>query len=74
MSKIIIDNRSRLSDISAIRVVEKVIEKGKISQTAGVRHYCHHVEFVQPDFGFVQVECIPNRKSVRFVVHRGLSQ
>ena len=41
MSKIIIHIRDNISEERAIHYVQDVIKAGKISETAGRKHYCH---------------------------------
>ena len=66
MSKIIIDNQADTSDRIAINLVLAVMSNGKISETAGVKHYCHHCQFED-----IHIACTPNKKSVRFVLYDG---
>lgn len=72
MSKLIIDNRTRtLFDHECFHYINKVIRKGKISNTRGVDHYCHVVTFDTLDHGEVTVYFKLNKASSTFVVMQG---
>lgn len=43
--RIIIENRAGVDDITALEMVIAVMRHGKISETAGVKHYCHATRF-----------------------------
>lgn len=43
--KLIIDNHTELSDKEALGLVLRVIKDGKVSQTRGIKHYCHGTVF-----------------------------
>jgi hypothetical protein len=66
MSKIIIDNRSDLTDIEAIKLVQTVIIKGRISNNG--KQYCYLVTYLKPDGDKYQISTDLNKKSDRFVI------
>jgi hypothetical protein len=45
MGKIIIHNNSDLDDHKAVAKVLSVINDGLVSQTNGIKHYCHLTRF-----------------------------
>lgn len=63
MSKIIIDNRTELSDYEALSYVNKVIEMGKVSNDG--KQYAYAVLFET-----FSIACFLNKKSIRFVIHK----
>ena len=68
MGKIIIHNTSSLTDKEAINKIYSVMALGKISETSGIKHYCHVVTFSND----VKVYCL-NRKEDNntFYVYEG---
>ena len=54
MSKIIIHNNSDLPDSIAIAKVLSVVNGGLVSETNGIKHYCHLTHFNSG----VLIECI----------------
>jgi len=66
MNKLIIDNQSDLSDTDALRYVLRVVDEGRISETAGRAQYC----FVTAWKDGVVVYAMLNKKSDRFIVRR----
>lgn len=62
MSRIIIDNRSSLSDVDATLAVAKVIEQGRISNDN--KQYCYLTTFTN---GLVVATDL-NKKSDKFIV------
>jgi len=65
MNKFIIDNRTDLSDMDAIRAVQKVIAMGRISNNG--KQYCH-VSVVRLNNKEYNVYSLLNKKSDRFVI------
>ena len=63
MSKIIIDNRTQISDQEALQLVERVVQKGMISESAGIPKYCHGVTFYTDSDGVIDVGCRDRRKN-----------
>ena len=63
MSKIIIHNQLEGddTDLFALTLVRKVVEMGKESETAGVKHYCHATLY-QTNRGEVAVTCRANKR------------
>ena len=75
MSKLIIDNCSTVSDECALVLVGRVIAGGKVSVTAGKKHYCHHSTFTVEEDGMkrmVGVHSHPNYKSSKFTIYNEL--
>ena len=71
MSKIIIHNQLEGddTDLFALTLVRKVVEMGKESETAGVKHYCHATLY-QTNKGDVAVTCRANKRgTVTFHVY-----
>ena len=64
MSKIIVENRSSLSDSQCLVVVGEVIEKGRISNNG--KQYCYATRFTGPTSCVVVTDL--NKCSDRFVV------
>lgn len=62
-SKIIIENRTSLSDAEALRRVEQVVREGRISNNG--KSYCYCSRFGDDVF----VSAFTNKNSDRFVVH-----
>jgi len=65
MNKIIIDNRSDLSDINALSVVCSVVREGRISNNN--RQYCYYctTKFDNKKYG---ISTYLNKKSDRFII------
>jgi len=61
MGKIIVDNRSSLSDMIALRRVAQVVADGRISNNG--RDYCYFTNFDD-----CEIDSFRNAKSDRFVV------
>lgn len=64
MNKLIIKIDCEQSHESALAHVLGVIEGGLVSETNGVKHYCHYTVFRDG----IGVYCYPNGKSFAFVV------
>lgn len=60
--RIIIENRTPISDVNALRYVSRVIEDGRISD--GGKQYCYHTIFGDG----IAVSTDRNKMSDRFVV------
>ena len=70
MGKIIIENRSSVSDNVAISLVQRVITKGRVSNDG--KQYCYATVFRNPEQdGEIAVYTDLNKKSDRFVVSNG---
>jgi hypothetical protein len=67
LSKIIIENRSKMSDEEAMLRVMEVVKIGRISGTGDKKQYCYHTRFAC-GFGFCAVSAFKNKASDRFVV------
>ena len=65
MNKLIIDNRTELTDLEAITLVGKVIEKGRISNDGN--QYCCGTEITIEDKEYM-IWTYLNKKSDRFVI------
>ncbi len=65
MGKIIIDNRTELSDIEAVTLVGKVIEQGRISNRG--RQYCY-LTVVEIENKKYAIYTDLNKKSDRFLI------
>ena len=73
MSKLIIDNRTEtLSNHECFHYISNVCGKGKISETRGVKHYCHIVSFDTFDDGEVTVYFKLNKASSTFIIMQKL--
>jgi len=66
MSKIIIENRSDLTDIDVIDVVKSLIAIGRVSNNG--KQYCYLSTFVRPNGGNYQISTDLNKKSDRFLI------
>ena len=64
MNKLIIKIKGERSHESALAYVSGVIEGGLVSETNGVKHYCHYTVFKDG----TGVYCYPNSNSFAFVV------
>jgi hypothetical protein len=67
MSKLIIYNKSSVSDCSAIELVAQVVAMGRISMSGGRPQYCF-VTVLQHGSSEVQVISMLNKESDRFIV------
>jgi hypothetical protein len=65
MAKIIIDNRSDLTDLEAVKLVSIVVKTGRISNNN--RQYCYLSTFLIDGFNY-QVSTDMNKKSDRFII------
>jgi len=65
MSKIIIENRSSISDCDALSVVSTVVSWGRMSGSGDKAQYCYYSTFRNPKVG---VSAFKNKASDRFVV------
>ena len=65
MNKLIIDNKTELTDLEAVRLVESVITQGRISNDG--KQYCYGTTFTYKQKSFV-VWTDKNKKSDRFVI------
>lgn len=68
MSKIIIENRSGESDLSAMRVCMEVIKKGRVSVSAGKKQYCYATRIQFSGEGELMVYASLNKNSDKFTV------
>lgn len=66
MTKFIIEIQDDIDEIAALGFVASVMDGGKVSETNGVKHYCHMTTFKN----CVEVHCLPNAKSLRFIVRK----
>jgi len=68
MGKLIIDNRTEISDFDALCLIQKVVSEGRISN--GDRQYCYLTVF-HLESGEYSVSTDLNKKSDRFMItHR----
>ena len=71
MNKLIIDNRSTMSDFNALAYIKAVIEEGRISNEG--KQYCYYTTFERGNM-IIGVSSFLNKKSDRFVVTEQLTQ
>jgi len=64
LNRLIIENRTSLSDQAALEKVIAVIKMGKISESRNKIQYCFHTCFADD----TEVWCAKNKGSDRFVV------
>jgi hypothetical protein len=67
MSKIIIENNSKMGDEEALLRVIEVVKMGRISGSGDKAQYCYHTRFAC-SYGFCSVGAFLNKASDRFVV------
>jgi hypothetical protein len=67
MSKLIIENNSKMGDEEALIRVIDVIKLGRISGTGDKKQYCYHSKSAC-SFGFCTVSVFLNKASERFVI------
>ena len=65
MGKIIVDNRSRQSDIDALIYVLTVMREGRISGSGDKAQYCYHTGFTDG----TEVVAYLNKRSDKFIVY-----
>ena len=65
MNKLIIDNRTELSDINVVTLVDKVINQGRISNDN--KQYCYGTGITIEDKEYM-IWTYLNKKSDRFVI------
>lgn len=67
MSKIIIENNSKMSDAEALFRVIEVVKMGRISGSGDKEQYCYHTK-IACSTGFCGVSAFLNKASDRFLV------
>jgi hypothetical protein len=67
--KIIIENRTKLDAIEALKLVSKVVELGKVSETSKGKQYCFASRMVHKNQEYM-VYSDKNKKSDRFVIDK----
>ena len=67
MGKMIVENRSTISDCAAMGLCVRVMQQGRISNDD--KQYCYATRFVVTDHGAVMVATVLNKKSDKFVVY-----
>lgn len=65
MNKLIIDNRTELTDLEAVNLISKVIKQGRISNDG--KQYCYGTGITIDDKSYM-VWTDLNKKSDRFVI------
>ena len=60
MSKIIIHNKIGLDDLTALKYIERVIEKGKCSHSYKGDQYCFVTIYEKPNGNRIVVTCVKN--------------
>jgi hypothetical protein len=67
MSKLIIENNSKIGDEEALLRVIEVVKMGRISGIGDKTQYCYHTRFAC-SYGFCSVSAFLNKASDRFVI------
>lgn len=65
MNKLIIDNRTKLTDLDALTLIKAVVSQGRISKDG--KQYCYITAMVFEGSKYI-VHAILNKKSDRFVI------
>jgi len=71
MGKLIIDNRSRVSDLMALSVCSYVVKRGRVSGTREKKQYCYATKIAMSGGTVLVVYAELNKKSDKLTVTDG---